>query len=304
MFSCAFARRLRIVIPWLTLLAIGSLVWTQVPDAPMPPAGRASATRPAATHPSANAAQPALAVSQLLSRRIDRIEWDERPFGEVIDWLQGLGPINVVVAWRALDAESITRDTPVTLGMEGATVGAVLKEVLNQLSESGALRYRAAGSTLTISTRKDFNRVLYVRVYYVSDLVHPTPDFGGPGMVGLGTGLAGGMNAMGGGFGGAGSGVRGGIGSGAVSGGAGGGGFGGAYAPGLPQSGNAGGGNAAIVEERLQQLADMIKKTIEPDSWDDNGGRGTIRVFNCTLVVRNTIEVHEKIGGPFREDGW
>ena len=281
------------MIPGLTLLAIGSLAWTQVPDAPMPPAGRASATRRAATHPSANVAQPALTVSQLFSRRIDRIEWDARPFGEVIDWLQGLGPINVIVVWRALDAQSITRDTPVTLRMEGATVGAVLKEVLNQLSEGGALRYRATGSTLTISTREDFNRVLYVRMYDVSDLVHPTPDFRGPGLGPLGSGLARGMNGMGG------AGAGGGLGTGATSGG----GFGEGYASGTQQGGNAGAGNGATIEERLKQLADRIKKTIEPDSWEDKGGRGTIRLFQRRLVVRNTVEVHEKIGGPIAEDG-
>jgi len=283
------------VIPGLILLAIGSLVWTQVPDAPMPPAGRAGAPRPAATQPLANAAQPALAVSQLLSRRIERIEWDERPFDEVIDWLQGLGPINVVVAWRALDAETVTRDTPVTLRMKEATVGAVLKEVLSQLSEDGSLRYRAAGSTLTISTREDFNRVLYVRMYDVSDLVHPTPDFRGPGPGPLGGGLAGGMNGMGG----AGAGVGGGLGTGAMSGG----GFGEGYASGTQKGGNAGAGNGATIEERLEQLADRIKKTIEPDSWEDKGGRGTIRLFQRRLVVRNTVEVHERIGGPIAEDG-
>ena len=37
----------------------------------------------------------------------------------------------------------------------------------------------------------------------------------------------------------------------------------------------------------------------EPDSWDDNGGRGTIRIWRQSLVIRNNIEVHEKIGGPF-----
>jgi hypothetical protein len=57
-------------------------------------------------------------------------------------------------------------------------------------------------------------------------------------------------------------------------------------------------------------LRELIEQTIAPESWDltgsdspqtaGGGGTGRIRVFNTSLVVRNTIEVHEMIAGAFR----
>jgi hypothetical protein len=58
------------------------------------------------------------------------------------------------------------------------------------------------------------------------------------------------------------------------------------------------GGTAAELSN-AQSLIDLITLTIEPDSWAENGGRGTISYFAPVhaLVVRNTLHVHEQIGG-------
>jgi hypothetical protein len=50
----------------------------------------------------------------------------------------------------------------------------------------------------------------------------------------------------------------------------------------------------------MQDLITLIEQSVEPESWFVNGGLGSIVPFNKMLVVRNSIEVHEKIGGPFR----
>jgi hypothetical protein len=48
-----------------------------------------------------------------------------------------------------------------------------------------------------------------------------------------------------------------------------------------------------------QGLIDLITETIDPDSWDVNGGRGRIRYYAPlrVLVVRNRLRVHEQLGG-------
>jgi hypothetical protein len=58
------------------------------------------------------------------------------------------------------------------------------------------------------------------------------------------------------------------------------------------------GGTAAELAG-ARSLIDLITRTIEPDSWAENGGRGTISYFAPVhaLVVRNTLHVHEQIGG-------
>ena len=240
-------------------------------------------------------------VVQLLKLRVDAINWEDQTLGNVVEWLESLAPVNVVVSWHALETVGIDRDTPVTLRLRGVTVASILTAVLEQVGEGDTVRWRGQGNTLKISTREEFNRKLHTRVYDVADLVFPVPDFPTPnvGPAGGGGGFGGGGLGGGGGFGGGGlggGGLGGGdLGGGSLGGGFGGGGFGGQGGGGAGQ----GTGQEGSVEENLEKLVELIKNTVEPESWDDAGGKGTIRIWRQSLVIRNNIEVHEKIGGPF-----
>lgn len=75
---------------------------------------------------------------------------------------------------------------------------------------------------------------------------------------------------------------------------------------GLPAGGAAAGQNAGGIlgggqglPDNGQALVDLIKRTIAPTTWDDLGGLGTIYFYRPlrVLVIRQTGEVHEKIGG-------
>jgi hypothetical protein len=48
---------------------------------------------------------------------------------------------------------------------------------------------------------------------------------------------------------------------------------------------------------RAQALIDLIRETIDPETWDIHGGEGTIFYFDPVLglVVRQTAEVHEHV---------
>ena len=61
-----------------------------------------------------------------------------------------------------------------------------------------------------------------------------------------------------------------------------------------PRGPLSGGGEIA----RAVELIELIQNTIAPDSWDINGGNGSIRYFSLlrVLVVRQTGEVHHQIG--------
>jgi hypothetical protein len=60
-------------------------------------------------------------------------------------------------------------------------------------------------------------------------------------------------------------------------------------------TGAAGGGP----QDDGQALVELIQATIAPQSWDVNGGAGTIQYWPAwhVLVVRQTDDVHERIGG-------
>ena len=60
----------------------------------------------------------------------------------------------------------------------------------------------------------------------------------------------------------------------------------------------AGGPNAQAIK-----LIDLIQNTIEPESWQANGGQGTISYFARlnALVIRQTGEVHHQLGGVLEQ---
>lgn len=57
------------------------------------------------------------------------------------------------------------------------------------------------------------------------------------------------------------------------------------------------GGNAAELES-AQQLMDVITSSIQPESWEDIGGKGVIRYWTLghALVITATSDVHNGIG--------
>ena len=48
---------------------------------------------------------------------------------------------------------------------------------------------------------------------------------------------------------------------------------------------------------RAQQIVDVITSTIQPDTWTDNGGSGSISGFprGSLLVVSQTDDIHEEL---------
>lgn len=247
------------------------------------------------------------AAVALLRNRVELVDWLDKPFEEVIKWLedQSEGQVNVVVRWGPLGVESVSRDTFVSLRLTNTTVGDVLNETIRFISEDGEVTYHAFGNFLTISTKQDFGREMFVRVYDVTDLLMRVPDFGQSAPeIDLQTV---GQNTGGRGGGGGGQSV-----------------FGG---------GSGGGGGEEEEEQgqqgeqetfrRLGELRNAILRTIHPETWEDvpqqtggpgggmsfgitpgvgGGGKGRIHIYNRSLIVYNTIEVHEAIIGEFRYD--
>jgi hypothetical protein len=58
-------------------------------------------------------------------------------------------------------------------------------------------------------------------------------------------------------------------------------------------------GAAAAADDNGQMLVDLIQKTIAPESWEGNGGPGTIYYWRPgrALVINQTDDVHDLVGG-------
>ncbi len=226
-------------------------------------------------------------IRALLLKHVDSVNFDETTFREVLDWVRDQstehGKVNVIAQWRALAVESIDEESPVTLQMEDTTVAEVLDEALDQLSDLDPLTYVGIRNNLKVSTASDFDRKLYTRVYNVDDIFFEIKNFFGSPQIDLN------QQQQGGGGGGGGQGGQ---------------------AQVQSIFGNSGGGggnddnneNDEEDEERGEEIMEWIRATVEPNTWEENGGFGTMDVFNKNLVIRNTLKVHETIGGPFHID--
>lgn len=218
----------------------------------------------------------------LMHKLVDKVDWVDTPFEEVIAWLKAEGNdrINVLPRWNVLIDENVDADTLVNLQLTESTVAEVLNETIEQLSGSSEIAYRASGNRITISTKTDFGRKLELRVYDVSDILFQVEDMGedAPEID---------LQQTSGGGGGGGSGQS------------------------IFQGGGGGGGSQGgdeseqELEERLLELSTLIEQTVAPATWDTANppGLGRIRVFNSSLFVLSTVEVHEQIVGFFSQGG-
>jgi hypothetical protein len=66
----------------------------------------------------------------------------------------------------------------------------------------------------------------------------------------------------------------------------------------LPQGSVAPGGKSADAVE-AEALIELITGAVRPESWEDRGGQGVVRYWSLghALIIRNTADVQEKVGG-------
>jgi hypothetical protein len=222
------------------------------------------------------------------------VEFDEERLEDVLMWVRDHGVANMVVSWKAIDqAGGISRDSTVTLSIQDLTLGEVLGLVLEQvapeaLTPEDELTFHVFKGILRVSTRSDFDRRTYTRTYYVEDLLYSITKNEYMPFIAVGRqfNYVASAEAV--------------VASGAA-----------AIAPNvetLDLGTTLGPGDQADErpdfeqdrEEELERLLDLIR-SLRPDTWTDNGGRGTVQPFSDKLVITQTIEMHEIIGGTFMQ---
>ncbi|MCH8800762.1 MAG: hypothetical protein IH963_07625 [Chloroflexi bacterium] len=145
------------------------------------------------------------------------------------------------------------------------------------------LAYRASGNLILLSLHDDLGKDMLVKVYDVRDLLVRVPRFTNAAQLNPGQAL----NQAGQGAGGQGGG-----------------------------GGGGGGGNSQLFSDDeddddqdqndgagdMERLIQVIVDTVEPDTWNVNGGLGSITPLRGQIIVRNSILVHQLLGGYLEED--
>lgn len=244
-------------------------------------------------------------INQALAEPVD-VNFNNQPLGTVLDTLARMTGINVHIDRAGLNAEGVTSETPVSISLSQPVS---MRSALNLILEELRLSYVIRNEVLLITSEQARDTDVYQEVYNVADLVIGIPNFVPGFNVGLPSAIRDAHNVMApSGFGAMNAG-----GSMPLT-------MAGAdlmpgqqnssvlsqmplddLLPGASSLGNnptitpGGQGGAAMAD--FETLMQLIKDTIQPDSWDDLGGAGTITPFpsNLSLVVSATQQVHEEI---------
>ncbi|MEY3456878.1 MAG: hypothetical protein RL215_35, partial [Planctomycetota bacterium] len=215
-------------------------------------------------------------IEQSLGQKVS-LHFQDMPLTDVIRQIAFDHGISIVMKTRAIETEGLSVTQPVSIDVDGITLRSALNLLLEQ---AGGLVYSIENETLTITNRLEQETKFVNVAYNVADLVIP-----------VGNGNAASLSQLGG------------------------------MAPQVPnpQTGNGlyqvnddlavsigGNGrttNGASTGSKANSAADfsglvnLITTTVEPGSWDVDGGQGTIGQEENTLslVIRQTSSVHEQI---------
>jgi len=218
------------------------------------------------------------AVYKQLDKIIDLSELTpQMSFSTAIEILKNSAdpPLKVFVNWRdLLDNADIEQTTPINMDpISAIPLNRGLKLLLEAISGFGVeLGYAVEDGIITIATIEALPSEWEELVYDVTDLLGQPADYRASFRGGRGGG-AGGVSDVGGGF--------------------------------QQESEQDELERDELAERagtRTESLVTLIQETVEPDSWFEAGGEGTITIYqNRKLIVRQTREVHKKIEKLLKE---
>ncbi len=225
----------------------------------------AKGQEPAQTQP-----KPAATVAQVMQKmraNIDKVDIQDATSKEAFKWWSDTVGVKLLIDWDGMAAEGVTPNAPVTLDLKDVPAGTVLGLIMQRASPETDLIYQVTPWYIQIMTKKQANKSNVLRVYDVGDLVHDASVGPAPGM-GL---TAWTPNSVPG-----------------VS----------VFGPTVVGTVDVPGqwAGAKSNQEMGEELAGVIKSQIEPEVWQERGGKASIRFFRGTLVVNAPEYVHAQMG--------
>ena len=213
---------------------------------------------------------------------IDPVRIEKAPAKDAFTWWSKTTGIPLVINWASLEQQGVDPQTPVTLDLRNVPASRLLGLIMQQASRE-PLIYERTEWYVQLTTRAEANKRMVTRVYAVGDLLHDTTPVGPPPSFDLNASISG-NNTGGNSSNGTSRGTSGG-------GAAGGGGL-------FSNTTSSQTKQARSDTERSGDLTTLIRDTIEPDVWTENGGQASIQYYNGRLIVRAPLYVQEQIGTP------
>jgi hypothetical protein len=225
------------------------------------------------------AASRTLAALQTPLGEVDLTDLTAR---EAVKWLADTSGLDIVVHWEALEIEGIDPNQIVQIVGRNLTPARVLTLIARQIVVDQPLLWEATPWYVELMTKTQANQRTVVVVYPIHDLLHEVPNFTDAPEFDLQQITQQSSQGFGGGQG-----------------------FSGGGGQGLfRDTGRDQRDQEDTTTERAEQIAQLIRDTIEPEIWREHGGiAGSIRYYNGNLIIRAPLYVHRQIGGAGRRVG-
>jgi len=230
----------------------------------------------------ASSPAPAGPLQAQLSRTLPELKLDGVTLGDALDFIRDVSGVNLYVDWKTLEASGVSRETPINVRLRAVSLRKALNTIMAEAGGGDQIGWTSDAGVITVTSKEKINSTSITRVYDIRDLLLEVPDFTDAPNFSLDS-----------------QSTRGGGGGGGRGGGGGGGGSGQGLFGNSSNQQNSEQDKGKTKEERAEEILTLIKETISPDIWADNGGTATIRFFNGSIIVRAPKYVHEAIGGAW-----
>lgn len=232
-------------------------------------------------------------IESRLGDRIDPVKIENAPAEAAFKWWARTAGIPMLIDWQALTLDGVDQEARVNVDLRHAPAGVVLSILMRQVAPEGVpLMYEVTPHYLEVMTKRQANQRTVVRVYDIGDLLAEIPQFTNAPRMDLASAISSGNS-------------------------------GGDNSSGSSNSSDSNSGSRGRTNfgtqnlfeqqtttsetatrsraERGEELADLIRDTVEPDVWIERGGQySSIRVFGSRLIINAPPYVHRQIGAPVR----
>jgi len=208
------------------------------------------------------------------------LKFDSTPLSDVIETMHKMIGANIHVNWKALESENIHKDTPITLNVSGITVAKAFELILSEASPDDKLSLYVDHGVIEITTLELADKKLITRAYDVADLLVVFKPVNAPQVDLAQVTQNSGSSSSGG--------------SGSSSGSS-----NSIFSNNSTNTNTANTDTTAQQKQKADDLVNLIKTTVRPEIWTDNGGPATIGYFGNHLIIRAPRSVHDAIAGRF-----
>lgn len=217
--------------------------------------------------PATPASEEPRSLGEKLGDIVDPVNIDNATAKEAFAWWSQTTGIPLVIDWSSLERGGVMADTPIHLSLNNVPAGQVLSLIMQQASLDHSLIFEKTPWYIRILTKDQANKELVLRVYDVGDMVHETRLSSRPPELSLNDVLA--SNNVG----------RNADSSGSIF-----------------EQADAVEGPPPSNEARGEEIARLIRDTVEPQIWRENGGEAaSCRYFKGRLIVNAPLYVHAQI---------